>query len=205
MRCVKSYASGVRIIERIVIKMEIESPCRVCERINDDKRVCAGECPAVELYRNACEIDYASTSKGLENINKKLKKLADDHAGQFTEEHTDPAETMADGDEDGETFMAEDIEMEIDPDAFPWKPKNQKNAEMQQDPSEGTMTKKRKYTKKKTVSDDSADASCAPEAIVLDMSKYQQIARLLKAMSEETMLPQEHIVMSFIGRGLSSE
>lgn len=219
----KSYVLGVKTIERIVIEMEIESPCRVCKRINDDKRVCAAECPAVELYRKVCEIDYASTSKGLENTNKKLKKLADDHASQFTEEHTDPAEMMSGSDENGETFMAD---IEIDPglsdeldidetqkpsdetvgaDAFPWKPKNQKNAEMQQDPSEGTMTKKRKYTKKKTVSGDSADASGASEAIVLDMSKYPQIARLLKVMSEETMLPQEHIVMSFIGKGLSSE
>lgn len=190
--------------------MEIKSPCRVCKRINDDKRVCAAECQALALYRRNSVVCF--DRKEFDKMNKKLKKLADDHAGQFTEEHTDPAETMTDGDEDGETFMAEDIEMEIDPDLSDeldidetQKPKNQKNAEMQQDPSEGTMTKKRKYTKKKTVSGDSADASGAPGAIILDMSNYSQIARLLKTMSEETMLPQEHIVMSFIGKGLSNE
>ena len=211
----KSYVLGVKTIERIVIEMEIETPCKACKRINDDKRGCAAECPALALYRKNSVICY--DKKNLDKINKKLKKLADDHAGQFTEEHAAPAEMMSESDEDGETFMAD---IEIDPNL-----NDELDIDDTQIPSEGTMTKKRKYTKKKENAVDPMDASTGAKVtdlsntfkditnlsfkdtpvLVLDMSKYPQIARLLKVMSEETMLPQEHIVMSFIGKGLSRE
>ncbi|MCK5615051.1 hypothetical protein KAR91_75005 [Candidatus Pacearchaeota archaeon] len=204
--------------------MEIETPCRVCKRISDDKRACAADCPALMLYRQNSAVCF--DKKKFDKINKELKNLADVHAGQFTEKHTDPAEMMPESDEEGGTFMADLIppikyksnmeveqdfsdELDIDEtqepsdeivgaDAFVQKPKN---AGKQQEPSEEIMPKKRKYTKKKDIPTEDAVA----QELVLDMSMYPQIARMLKAMSEETMLPQEHIVMSFIGKGFSRE
>ena len=225
MRCVKLYVLKVKIIERIVIEMEIETPCKICKRVNDDKRNCVTKCPAVMLYRQNSAVCF--DKKEFDKINRELKNLADVHAPQFTEERTDSAEMIPESGEDGEMFMSD---MEIDPDlsdeldidetqklsdeivgadAFVQKPKNQKNAEKQQKPSEGTMTKKGKYTKKNKeeniLSYFQREDPAKGVGVFLDMSEYPQIYERLKEMSKESMLPIRHIIASLISKGLLNE
>jgi len=191
--------------------MQLKSPCSRCARRKADKNNCVKDCNAIALYNRNSEIEY--TERGIIEMEKELDKLSSEHVNNIKEELT------AEKPNEEEKLIEKEVEVKekikccnpaCDGNAMIRKATGEVINGYCQPCTRAGLSKKKKgidmvdtekvvnKEKKKVV-----ELTNKSKEVVLNLNGYPHIEALLTEMSDKTMLPREHIVLSLIGDALA--